>query len=416
MATYLDRSSTPTAGGGHGRAARSTCCCARDRGTATDARVRRRPPGRRPTVCGDRRGQAALAVEGRPGARPRSRRRWPALRGRRGRVPLGAHRRAEFFGGSPDDLAEAARRVSTSRCCARTSPSAERDVVDARLMGADAVLLIVAALDDAELRRLPRAGRRARPRRARRGPRRGRARAGAGRRRHAGRRQPARPRHLRGRPRAGRADGAGACPTGVVRSPSPASAAPTTPRALAAAGYHAVLVGESLVTRRRPGRAVAPCGEPRGSRRVREDLRHHQRGGRAAGRRHGRRRASASSSPRRRGRSRRAWPRDIVKRLPPEILTVGVFRDEAPERVVEIVQQRRPAGGAAARPRDARADAAGSASASRSSSRRSPPATRGLDQADDYGADAILHRLARARVGRRSSTGRWPRARPTGGG
>lgn len=30
---------------------------------------------------------------------------------------------------------------------------------------------------------------------------------------------------------------------------------------------------------------------------------------------------------------------DIAKRLPPEILTVGVFRDEAPQRVVEKVQQ-----------------------------------------------------------------------------
>ena len=29
---------------------------------------------------------------------------------------------------------------------------------------------------------------------------------------------------------------------------------------------------------------------------------------------------------------------DIAKRLPPEIVTVGVFRDEAPQRVVEIVQ------------------------------------------------------------------------------
>jgi phosphoribosylanthranilate isomerase len=29
--------------------------------------------------------------------------------------------------------------------------------------------------------------------------------------------------------------------------------------------------------------------------------------------------------------------RDITRRLPPEIVTVGVFRDEAPERVVEIV-------------------------------------------------------------------------------
>lgn len=30
---------------------------------------------------------------------------------------------------------------------------------------------------------------------------------------------------------------------------------------------------------------------------------------------------------------------DIVKRLPPDVLTVGVFRDDAPERVVDIVQQ-----------------------------------------------------------------------------
>lgn len=28
---------------------------------------------------------------------------------------------------------------------------------------------------------------------------------------------------------------------------------------------------------------------------------------------------------------------DIVKRLPPEILTIGVFRDQSPERIVEIV-------------------------------------------------------------------------------
>ena len=30
---------------------------------------------------------------------------------------------------------------------------------------------------------------------------------------------------------------------------------------------------------------------------------------------------------------------DIVKRLPPEVITVGVFRDESPERVVEIVNR-----------------------------------------------------------------------------
>lgn len=39
------------------------------------------------------------------------------------------------------------------------------------------------------------------------------------------------------------------------------------------------------------------------------------------------------SSPRFLAASRAA---DIVKRLPPEILTVGIFRDEAPQRVVEI--------------------------------------------------------------------------------
>jgi phosphoribosylanthranilate isomerase len=32
-----------------------------------------------------------------------------------------------------------------------------------------------------------------------------------------------------------------------------------------------------------------------------------------------------------------AKARDIARRLPPEIITVGVFRDETPERVVEIV-------------------------------------------------------------------------------
>ena len=30
---------------------------------------------------------------------------------------------------------------------------------------------------------------------------------------------------------------------------------------------------------------------------------------------------------------------DIVKRLPPEVATIGVFRDEAPERVIEIVRR-----------------------------------------------------------------------------
>src|SRR5437764_11942250 len=32
-----------------------------------------------------------------------------------------------------------------------------------------------------------------------------------------------------------------------------------------------------------------------------------------------------------------ALAREIARRLPPEVITVGVFRDETPERVVEIV-------------------------------------------------------------------------------
>jgi indole-3-glycerol phosphate synthase len=57
---------------------------------------------------------------------------------------------AEFFGGSPDDLraARAATRVPVLRKDFTVSPA---DVCDARIMGADAVLLIAAALDDDEL-------------------------------------------------------------------------------------------------------------------------------------------------------------------------------------------------------------------------------------------------------------------------
>lgn len=59
---------------------------------------------------------------------------------------------ADFFGGSPDDLA-AARQASGLPVLRKDFTVQEADVVDARLMGADAVLLIAAALDDEELRR-----------------------------------------------------------------------------------------------------------------------------------------------------------------------------------------------------------------------------------------------------------------------
>lgn len=59
---------------------------------------------------------------------------------------------AEFFGGSPADLA-AARAASGLAVLRKDFTVSERDVLDARLMGADCVLLIVAALSDDELRR-----------------------------------------------------------------------------------------------------------------------------------------------------------------------------------------------------------------------------------------------------------------------
>lgn len=59
----------------------------------------------------------------------------------------------EFFGGSPDDLREA-RAACGLPVLRKDFTLSPIDVVEARLMGADAVLLIVAALSDAELTRL----------------------------------------------------------------------------------------------------------------------------------------------------------------------------------------------------------------------------------------------------------------------
>ena len=56
----------------------------------------------------------------------------------------------EFFGGSPDDL-RAARAATTLPVLRKDFTVGAVDVCDARIMGADAVLLIAAALDDDEL-------------------------------------------------------------------------------------------------------------------------------------------------------------------------------------------------------------------------------------------------------------------------
>lgn len=59
----------------------------------------------------------------------------------------------DFFGGSPEDL-QAARNATGLPVLRKDFTIAPADVCDARIMGADAVLLIVTALDDHELRDL----------------------------------------------------------------------------------------------------------------------------------------------------------------------------------------------------------------------------------------------------------------------
>ena len=146
-------------------------------------------------------------------------------------------------------------------------------------------------------------------------------------------------------------------PSGVIRVAESGIRDGDDVRRLADAGFDAVLVGEALVTVGRPrcrrcralragpaARAgplmfVKICGTT-------------SRGRRPAGGGHGRRRGRVRVRP----SPRQIAPQiagDIVKRLPPEIVTVGVFRDESPERVLERRPPGRAAGRAAARPRAA---------------------------------------------------------------
>ena len=133
---------------------------------------------------------------------------------------------AEFFGGSADDLAEARSAVDLPvlRKDFTVSPA---DVCDARLMGADAVLLIVAALAPGELAELLGTARQPGPGRPGRGARRGRGRGGPGRRGRDDRGQPARPGDLRSRHPTAPSGSPGACPATSSGWPSPGSATVT---------------------------------------------------------------------------------------------------------------------------------------------------------------------------------------------
>jgi phosphoribosylanthranilate isomerase len=80
---------------------------------------------------------------------------------------------------------------------------------------------------------------------------------------------------------------------------------------------------------------------------------------------------------------------DIVKRLPPEILTVGVFRDEHPERVVEIVNQ---AGLKAAQlhGQESPAQSQWVRERVRTTIKAFPAGSRAVGRAREYGADLVM--------------------------
>ena len=159
-----------------------------------------------------------------------------------------------FFGGSAADLA-AARAAVSIPVLRKDFTVDPRDVVDTRLMGADCVLLIAAALDDAELREFLQLA----------------AEVGVD-----------ALVEVHDEAEAGRALAAGATligvnqrdlvtfevdtaravrvaptlPEGVVRVAESGIAGPADAAVLAAAGYHAVLVGEHLVRSGDPAAAV----------------------------------------------------------------------------------------------------------------------------------------------------------------
>jgi phosphoribosylanthranilate isomerase len=92
--------------------------------------------------------------------------------------------------------------------------------------------------------------------------------------------------------------------------------------------------------------------------------------------------------------------RDIARRLPPEALTVGIFRDEAPERVVSIVNE--------AGIRGAQLHGHETAEASRYVAERVPFVIKAfsigdpaLARADEFGAKVILVDGARPGSGQR---------------
>ena len=134
-------------------AARSTACRPWPPTPAAARPFARRAEPARPRQR-HRRVQAALAVARRDPRGPPTPSRWRRPTRSAGAAALSVLTEEQFFGGSLDDLKEARGGHPAARRCARTSSSTPTRCGRRWLAGADAMLLIVAALSDAELRTL----------------------------------------------------------------------------------------------------------------------------------------------------------------------------------------------------------------------------------------------------------------------
>ena len=150
------------------------------------------------------------------------------------------------FGGSLDDL-RAARAICELPVLRKDFIVDPYQLYESAAAGADAILLIVAALEPDALYELLREARGARPRRARRGPRRARARGGARRRGRRARHQQPRPRRLLGRHRAHLRAARPTSRPARPWCPSRASPPATSSTSLDRVGVDAVLIGETLM-------------------------------------------------------------------------------------------------------------------------------------------------------------------------